>query len=221
MHRRRFLTHLAGLAALGSGLTACTYPDYYPESGVYGYPYSYYDYYYYPDANVYFHLYSGDYYYRHGGNWFRSRYLPAYIHLNPAYRRRLRIRERQPYERNHEHRGERGRRHDPEPSREPEPEPAGDAHRRSRPQEGGQDTGPRPERRARPEPQPRRIERDQSQPRTALPDDSGPQDTLPQRRTTGDDTQPAQGRRRTVETESPGPRVPEPELWPEDQPPPQ
>lgn len=101
MHRRRFVQLLTGSAvvALGSGLAACSYPEYYPRRPHYGY-------YYYPNVNVYFHIHTGHYYYRTGSAWHRSRSLPRHIKLDRHRRRHIYIREPRPYDRNREHRRE-------------------------------------------------------------------------------------------------------------------
>jgi hypothetical protein len=57
----------------------------------------YYDYYYYPQDEVYFHIRSEVYFYSDGGVWWRVRWLPDYIFLDPAYRICLRIMDVQPW----------------------------------------------------------------------------------------------------------------------------
>lgn len=92
---------IAFLAAVAlAGCVAYPYggPGYYASS-----PY-YYDYYYYPHADVYFQLYTGEYYYRSGGAWRRSRTLPPNIYLDRRDREQLQIRDKTPYARDRDRR---------------------------------------------------------------------------------------------------------------------
>lgn len=88
---------LVGLSLLG--LTACTYAPRYDDPPAYRS-----DYYYYPSVGVYFHLFSGDYYYRDGDRWLRTRVLPRHIALDHRLRRPLVIRDPEPYRHNASHR---------------------------------------------------------------------------------------------------------------------
>lgn len=98
MHRFTILAVVA--LSLISGLTACTYaPRYDDHHGSSGH-----DYFYYPHVGVYFHLYSGHYYYRDGRSWVRVRVLPPHIFLDHRVRRRLVIKEAEPYRRHAAHR---------------------------------------------------------------------------------------------------------------------
>ena len=99
MNRRQLFRLLSGGAvlALVPALSACERDYRYP-------PHPRYNYYYYPHEDVYFHIHTGYYYYFIDGLWIRSRTLPRYIYLRPAYRRTLYIAEPQPYLRNREHR---------------------------------------------------------------------------------------------------------------------
>jgi hypothetical protein len=145
MLRRRFTQLLTGSVAVafGSGLAACTYPEYYPQDLNYGY-------YYYPNVNVYFHIDTGYFYYRTGSAWHRSRSLPRHIHLDRRHRRRLSIREPRPYDRNREHRRRYDRDGDGRDTRRGEP--------RARPRVGEPSPEPTPRRRIpdKPRPEPRR-----------------------------------------------------------------
>jgi hypothetical protein len=49
--------------------------------------------------DVYFHIYTGWYYYRSGGIWWRTRTLPPQVHLDPRYRKRIVVRNEPPYRR--------------------------------------------------------------------------------------------------------------------------
>jgi hypothetical protein len=88
MYRRKMIGLLGGACtiALASGLTGCYGPAYYEEPA----PPPYYDdYYYYPDVDVYFQIYTGWYYYKADGIWWRTKHLPTRYHLDPWYRRPL------------------------------------------------------------------------------------------------------------------------------------
>lgn len=103
MERRKFvgLIGAAAAAAFAPGLTACYGPP------PYGRPQPVpprYEYYYYPQADVYFHIYTGWYYYRSDGIWWRSRHLPLNIRLSPRYRRLVVVKEAPPYRRYPQHR---------------------------------------------------------------------------------------------------------------------
>jgi hypothetical protein len=88
---------LAGsLAAVASGCVYGPGPRPAPSGPRSNAPY-YYDYYYYPHADVYFQIYTGEYYYRSGGNWRQARALPPNIYLDPGDRRQLRIENDRPY----------------------------------------------------------------------------------------------------------------------------
>ncbi len=76
-------------------LSACVHPPYYGTP--YHPPRSYYEYYYYPSIGVYFHYSSGNYYYRSGTQWVRSRTLPSQIHLHSHDRRVIYIERGDPY----------------------------------------------------------------------------------------------------------------------------
>ena len=88
---------LVGVALLG--FTACTYAPRYDDRPAYRS-----DYHYYPSLGVYFHLFSGDYYYRDGDRWLRTRVLPRHIVLDHRLRRPLVIREPVPYRHHASHR---------------------------------------------------------------------------------------------------------------------
>ena len=88
---------LVGLMVLG--VTACTYAPRYDDVPAYRS-----DYYYYPGIGVYFHLYSGDYFYRDGDRWLRTRVLPPRIVLDQRLRRPLVIKDPAPYRHNADHR---------------------------------------------------------------------------------------------------------------------
>lgn len=83
----------------------------------------YYDYYYYPHADVYFQLYTGEYYYRSGGNWRQARALPPNIYLDPGDRRQLRIENDKPYTQDQHRQAQPappGYRYKPDPARDRE-----------------------------------------------------------------------------------------------------
>jgi hypothetical protein len=92
-------------AAMLTGVAGCAYDR--PYSGrvysSYYYPY-YYDYYYYPGVSVYFHYVTGDYYYRSGDRWIRTRVLPSHIRLDPRNRRTIRVKTDKPYLKYPDHR---------------------------------------------------------------------------------------------------------------------
>ncbi|MFO7603595.1 MAG: hypothetical protein R6X06_07250 [Gammaproteobacteria bacterium] len=52
---------------------------------------------------VYFHYSTGYYYYPYGGQWRRTRVLPAHVHLNPRERVHLHIEHDRPYIDHHRH----------------------------------------------------------------------------------------------------------------------
>ena len=105
----RSVVRLILVAVLVSVAAGCDYyPRHRPGPPPYG-PY-YNDYYYYPHADVYFHIYTGEYYYRDGGQWRHSRALPPRIYLDPGDRRQLRIDSDRPYAH------DRDRRHVPPPA---------------------------------------------------------------------------------------------------------
>lgn len=97
MLHSKFSLWWVGLALLGS--TACTYVPRYDNPPAYRS-----DYYYYPSVGVYFHLFSGDYYYRDGDHWLRTRVLPPHIVLDHRLRRPLVIKDSEPYRHNATHR---------------------------------------------------------------------------------------------------------------------
>jgi hypothetical protein len=104
MADRTFIETLSFVLAVTLGLVACApYPPHGPPPPP-PRPAYYYDYYYYPHADVYFQIYTGEYYYRHGNTWRRSRTLPRNIYLHPRDREHLRIRDKKPYARDHERR---------------------------------------------------------------------------------------------------------------------
>ena len=108
MHRRSFLKMLTGSGAIliGASISGCVVHSEPPHKQRPVHVERDYDYYYYPNVNVYFHISSGFYYYWHRDIWVRARNLPRQYHLNHGHRKRLRIRDRHPYTRNHEHRRE-------------------------------------------------------------------------------------------------------------------
>ncbi|MEJ2687772.1 MAG: hypothetical protein P8124_11305 [Gammaproteobacteria bacterium] len=85
------------LTATAAGLSGCA--AYYGPPAYAHSPY-YYDYYYYPHAHVYFQIYSGEYYYRSGGTWRRSRTLPKNIYLDRRDRVPMHIPGKTPYTHN-------------------------------------------------------------------------------------------------------------------------
>ncbi|MGA7802893.1 MAG: hypothetical protein WCC36_19005 [Gammaproteobacteria bacterium] len=93
---------LALLAA--AALAACVAYPYQGAPPSYAQSPYYYDYYYYPHADVYFQLYTGEYYYRSGGSWRRSRSLPNTIYLDGRNRSQLRIPGNTPYGRDRDRR---------------------------------------------------------------------------------------------------------------------
>jgi hypothetical protein len=93
--RRAFLRGVAAVGITG-GLGACVAYTEGPLPYAY-YPDYYYDYYYYPDVDAYFHIYSGDYYYRSGKRWVRSRNLPHNVWLDKRRRVPLHIKSGRPY----------------------------------------------------------------------------------------------------------------------------
>ena len=100
-------------------LTGCVAePVYYgPPPPAYYQPY-YYDYYYYPASRVYFQFTTGFYFYYIDGRWVRARALPAYIHIDPRDRVRLRIDSDRPYLHQSEHRKQYVPRPDYHPNKE-------------------------------------------------------------------------------------------------------
>ena len=53
---------------------------------------------------MYFQIYTGEYYFRAGSAWHRSRVLPTTIYLDPRDRHELHIRDDKPYVRDREYR---------------------------------------------------------------------------------------------------------------------
>lgn len=108
MERRRLIGFLGGAVAITliPGLSACTYTPRYGAPAPQPYPPYYYDYYYYPHVGVYFHIYTGYYYYRDGHAWRRTRKLPRHFYLDNRHRRKIVIRDENPYTRHPEHRRE-------------------------------------------------------------------------------------------------------------------
>lgn len=100
-----------------AGPSGCAYDPHYSEPVYrsYYYPY-YYDYYYYPGVSVYFHYSTGDYYYRTGNRWVRTRTLPSHIHLDPRTRRNIKVKTDRPYKKYPEHR----RSYQPQPKIRPD-----------------------------------------------------------------------------------------------------
>jgi len=70
-------------------------------SAYYHYPYRYH---YYPSSQVYFHITSGNYYYRDGTKWVRTRTLPSRHHLDSHDRVPLWIDSEKPHVKHKEHR---------------------------------------------------------------------------------------------------------------------
>lgn len=104
MDRRTAIRALgvAAVAVFAPGLASC----YGPAPHGQGYPPQppyYYDYYYYPHVDVYFQIYTGWYYYRSGGIWWRARQLPPHIHLDRRYRRPITVPDEPPYRQHPRH----------------------------------------------------------------------------------------------------------------------
>ena len=86
------------LTATAAGLSGCA--AYYGPPATYVRSPYYYDYYYYPHADVYFQIYSGEYYYRSGGAWRRSRALPKNVYPDRRDRGPMHIPGKTPYTHN-------------------------------------------------------------------------------------------------------------------------
>ena len=97
MTNRRLIGTFPLVLLAAAALTACVAYPYRGQPAPYASAPYYYDYYYYPQADVYFQLYTGEYYYRSGGGWRRSRSLPDNIYLDRRYREQLRIPDKTPY----------------------------------------------------------------------------------------------------------------------------
>ena len=107
MAKKTLLTLLVPLVLSGmAGCTTAPHHGYHFHDGYLysGHPFYHNDYLYYPNLAVYFHVHSGHYYYRHDSRWIRSRHLPKKIYLDHRHRRRLVIREKEPYRHHHKHR---------------------------------------------------------------------------------------------------------------------
>lgn len=83
----------------------CVYDSHYHgPAGYADYNYDPYDYYYYPGANVYFQFSTGFYYYHEHNRWVQARVLPSHIYLHPHDRVQIKIKSREPYLEQPEHR---------------------------------------------------------------------------------------------------------------------
>ena len=96
----KHITRSLAFVALILTLNACVvtgHPDTHIRGSLHGW-------YYYPDAQVYFHITSGNYYYRDGTKWVRTRTLPTRHHLDRHDRVPLWIDSDKPHVKHREHR---------------------------------------------------------------------------------------------------------------------
>lgn len=102
MVERSRITFLTG-AVVSIIMSSCAWPRS-EHSSPYAYPSHYYDYWYFPDRHIYYHIYSGWYYYRDHGRWWRVRHLPPHISPDWSRRRRFNMRGSTPWQQHQEDR---------------------------------------------------------------------------------------------------------------------